>query len=184
MEKRSKKTEALTSSDTKEPSKSDTSHPAINTGDIITLDGFGGEVELNDGKKTTLKKLVDASNSGVVLFTYPRASTPGCKLPAFPPYGIFLYSLISMRTSVHQTCLVISFPLAARILLPDVHWLFRETHIFQVQNKPVYSATTMTNLYRLAYLSMAFQRIRLSQIPRSNLNKTYHIPLSVIPAPR
>jgi peroxiredoxin Q/BCP len=48
-------------------------------GDVISLDGFGGEVELNDGVTTTLKSLVDTSVSGVVLFTYPKASTPGCK---------------------------------------------------------------------------------------------------------
>jgi peroxiredoxin Q/BCP len=48
-------------------------------GDIITLEGFGGEIETNDGKKTTLKTLVEESGSGVVLFTYPKASTPGCK---------------------------------------------------------------------------------------------------------
>ncbi|GIJ82486.1 hypothetical protein Asppvi_000994 [Aspergillus pseudoviridinutans] len=47
-------------------------------GDTINLDNFGGEIELNDGTKTTLKHLVDASKSGIVLFTYPRASTPGC----------------------------------------------------------------------------------------------------------
>ncbi|RHZ56774.1 thioredoxin peroxidase DOT5 [Aspergillus thermomutatus] len=47
-------------------------------GDTIDLDGFGGEVELNDGMKTTLKHLVETSKSGIVLFTYPRASTPGC----------------------------------------------------------------------------------------------------------
>ncbi|KAI1380879.1 AhpC-TSA-domain-containing protein [Hypoxylon crocopeplum] len=46
--------------------------------DTITLDGFGGEVETNDGTKTTLKALVDESKSGVVIFTYPKASTPGC----------------------------------------------------------------------------------------------------------
>ncbi|KAK3905115.1 peroxiredoxin DOT5 [Staphylotrichum tortipilum] len=50
--------------------------PAV--GDTITLDGFGGEIETNDGAKTTLKALVDASKAGVVLFTYPKASTPGC----------------------------------------------------------------------------------------------------------
>lgn len=49
-------------------------------GDVVDLDGFGGEIETNDGEKTTLKKLVDESKSGVVLFTYPKASTPGCKL--------------------------------------------------------------------------------------------------------
>ncbi|KAI1751313.1 thioredoxin-like protein [Xylaria castorea] len=47
-------------------------------GDTISLDGFGGEVETNDGAKTTLKALVDESKAGVVLFTYPKASTPGC----------------------------------------------------------------------------------------------------------
>ncbi|AEO57067.1 hypothetical protein MYCTH_2314920 [Thermothelomyces thermophilus ATCC 42464] len=47
-------------------------------GDIINLDGFGGEIETNDGTKTTLKSLVDASKAGVVIFTYPKASTPGC----------------------------------------------------------------------------------------------------------
>ncbi|KAK0635918.1 thioredoxin-like protein [Bombardia bombarda] len=47
-------------------------------GDVISLEGFGGEIETNDGTKTTLKALVDASKAGVVLFTYPRASTPGC----------------------------------------------------------------------------------------------------------
>ncbi|KAF4334427.1 peroxiredoxin Q BCP [Fusarium beomiforme] len=50
--------------------------PAV--GDVVDLDGFGGEIETNDGEKTTLKKLVDESKSGVVLFTYPKASTPGC----------------------------------------------------------------------------------------------------------
>ncbi|KAK6000355.1 hypothetical protein QM012_003601 [Aureobasidium pullulans] len=47
-------------------------------GDKIDLDGFGGEVETNDGRKVTLKALVDESKEGVVLFTYPKASTPGC----------------------------------------------------------------------------------------------------------
>jgi len=54
-----------------------TGKPAV--GDVISLDGFGGEIETNDGAKTTLKALVDESKAGVVLFTYPKASTPGCK---------------------------------------------------------------------------------------------------------
>jgi len=54
-------------------------------GDVIILEGFGGEIENNEGAKTTLKDLVEASKSGVVLFTYPKASTPGCELlPAVP----------------------------------------------------------------------------------------------------
>jgi thioredoxin-dependent peroxiredoxin len=48
-------------------------------GNTISLDGFGGEIQKNDGTTTTLKALVDESKAGVVLFTYPKASTPGCK---------------------------------------------------------------------------------------------------------
>jgi len=47
-------------------------------GDTIDLTSFGGEVETNDGNKTTIAKLVEASKGGVVIFTYPKASTPGC----------------------------------------------------------------------------------------------------------
>ncbi|KEQ59983.1 alkyl hydroperoxide reductase/ thiol specific antioxidant/ Mal allergen, partial [Aureobasidium melanogenum CBS 110374] len=47
-------------------------------GDKIDFDGFGGEIETNDGRKVTLKALVDESKEGLVLFTYPKASTPGC----------------------------------------------------------------------------------------------------------
>lgn len=48
-------------------------------GDVVNLDDFGGEIETNDGEKTRLKKLVEDSKTGVVLFTYPKASTPGCE---------------------------------------------------------------------------------------------------------
>ena len=63
------------------PAASTGAKPAV--GDIINLDGFGGEIETNDGTKTTLKALVDESKAGVVLFTYPKASTPGCKLSMY-----------------------------------------------------------------------------------------------------
>ena len=58
---------------------SSSSKGAAVVGSAITLDGFGGEIETNGGEKTTLKKLVEESKGGVVLFTYPKASTPGCK---------------------------------------------------------------------------------------------------------
>lgn len=48
-------------------------------GDTIALGSFGGEVETHDGEKVTLAKLVEDSKAGVVLFTYPKASTPGCE---------------------------------------------------------------------------------------------------------
>ena len=51
----------------------------VATGVTIPLEGFGGEIETNDGTKVTLKKLVDESKNGVVIFTYPKASTPGCE---------------------------------------------------------------------------------------------------------
>ncbi|KAL4783244.1 thioredoxin-like protein [Aspergillus varians] len=70
----SKATEATT------PSSGETSsgETVPKVGDIVNLDGFGGNFEENDGTKTTLKALVDDSKSGIVLFTYPKASTPGC----------------------------------------------------------------------------------------------------------
>ena len=38
-------------------------------GESVSLEGFGGEVETNEGVKTTLAKLVEESKAGVVLFT-------------------------------------------------------------------------------------------------------------------
>lgn len=57
-----------------------TGAPAV--GDSIDLASFGGEVETHDGAKTTLAKLVEDSKAGVVLFIYPKASTPGCTTQA------------------------------------------------------------------------------------------------------
>lgn len=62
----------------KKTKDTDAAPPFPEVGSTIDLDTFGGEIETNDGEKTTLKKLVEASGSGVVLFTYPKASTPGC----------------------------------------------------------------------------------------------------------
>ncbi|KAL5612228.1 hypothetical protein BROUX41_000232 [Berkeleyomyces rouxiae] len=51
---------------------------AASVGDIISLADFGGEVQTQDDETVTLKSLLTQSKTGVVLFTYPRASTPGC----------------------------------------------------------------------------------------------------------
>ncbi len=50
----------------------------IAVGQTIALEGFGGELETHTGDKVTLSRLLEQSQSGVVLFTYPKASTPGC----------------------------------------------------------------------------------------------------------
>lgn len=70
-------------------------------GDTIDIASFGGEIETNDGDKTTLAKLVEESKAGVVLFTYPKASTPGCKSPSFP----VAYSSTNTGNYRHNTSL-------------------------------------------------------------------------------
>lgn len=53
----------------------------VEVGATIDLENFGGEIETHEGTKVTLKQLVEESKAGVVLFTYPKASTPGCEYP-------------------------------------------------------------------------------------------------------
>jgi thioredoxin-dependent peroxiredoxin len=65
------------------PAEKSASGP-LKVGDSVSLAGFGGEVETHEGSKTTLEKLVADSKTGVVLFTYPKASTPGCALYPCP----------------------------------------------------------------------------------------------------
>ncbi|KAL8939934.1 MAG: hypothetical protein Q9216_003091 [Gyalolechia sp. 2 TL-2023] len=77
---------------------------ATKVGDNVDLDGFGDEVETQNGEKTTLKKLVDESKKGVVLFTYPKASTPGCTTQAclfrdnYTPLTATGYSIFGLST--------------------------------------------------------------------------------------
>jgi peroxiredoxin Q/BCP len=92
-EKKSRKSQApAKQSDNQGSGEADSVDRALNVGDTVSLEGFGGEIQANDGTKTTLKKLVDESDSGVVLFTYPKASTPGCKFNcAFLLFPIFQF---------------------------------------------------------------------------------------------
>ena len=62
-----------------EPAVPATGATQAKAGETIVLPGFGGEIETHEGTKTSLAKLVEESKAGVVLFTYPKASTPGCK---------------------------------------------------------------------------------------------------------
>ena len=55
----------------------------LTVGDQLDLEGFGATVQTHDGTSVTVKELVEKSGAGVVLFTYPKASTPGCRLPLF-----------------------------------------------------------------------------------------------------
>jgi hypothetical protein len=55
----------------------------IAVGQTIALEGFGGELETHTGDKVTLSKLLEQSQAGVVIFTYPKANTPGCKSTPF-----------------------------------------------------------------------------------------------------
>ncbi|PWY63893.1 putative disrupter of telomere silencing protein Dot5 [Aspergillus heteromorphus CBS 117.55] len=81
-------------------------------GDVIHSDGFGGEFETNDGNKTTLKNLINASDNGIVIFTYPRASTPGCTKQAglfrdhydsFTKLGLSVYGLSADSPKTNTT---------------------------------------------------------------------------------
>jgi peroxiredoxin Q/BCP len=54
-----------------------TSSKAPEVGDAVDIATFGGDFETQDGKKVTFKEILDESESGVVFFTYPKASTPG-----------------------------------------------------------------------------------------------------------
>lgn len=61
------------------PAMGDSSSVDLVPGDIVNINGFGGDISIHTGEKTTLKSLLESSQNGVVLFTYPKASTPGCK---------------------------------------------------------------------------------------------------------
>ncbi|KIW91206.1 uncharacterized protein Z519_08102 [Cladophialophora bantiana CBS 173.52] len=69
------------SEETKEPAANGSAVKGtgkLTIGDKIDLDGFGGTVQTHDGTDVTLKELIEKSGAGVVIFTYPKASTPGC----------------------------------------------------------------------------------------------------------
>ena len=84
-------------------------------GDTITLEGFGGEVETNDGTKTTLKSLLDESKSGVVLFVYPKASTPGCKHK--PKSALICYMYMYIYTHIYIYRLISPLELLTQLTL-------------------------------------------------------------------
>ncbi|KAE9366233.1 hypothetical protein N431DRAFT_495972 [Stipitochalara longipes BDJ] len=60
----------------RETTTSEISPSKVAVGEIIDLEGFGGEIKTNEGWKTNLKELVDNSENGVIIFTYAKASGP------------------------------------------------------------------------------------------------------------
>ncbi|KAI1931940.1 thioredoxin peroxidase dot5 [Ophidiomyces ophidiicola] len=55
------------------------SAPEVPTvGTVLDLEQYQDEIQLQDGTQSSLKALIESSENGVVLFTYPKASTPGC----------------------------------------------------------------------------------------------------------
>ncbi|CRG85550.1 hypothetical protein PISL3812_02600 [Talaromyces islandicus] len=82
-------------------SESSSKVPVPKAGESISLKDFGGEIQTNDGETTSLDALVASSKSGVVIFTYPKASTPGCK------YMPMLYT-IGIATVLPETLLYVS----------------------------------------------------------------------------
>jgi hypothetical protein len=95
------KEEEKTEEKVEEPKETKKKSDKAEVGDVVDLDGFGGEIETNEGEKTTLKALVDESKAGVVLFTYPKASTPGCKLT--PPTYLTLFAQFTNPPSQAQS---------------------------------------------------------------------------------
>lgn len=90
--------EAAGAAETANPAESNTNGSAkgsgkLSVGEKIELEGFGGTVQTHDGTDVTVKELVDKSGAGIVIFTYPKASTPGCE---------FIYLLLLTITENHR----------------------------------------------------------------------------------
>ncbi|EEP76070.1 predicted protein [Uncinocarpus reesii 1704] len=58
------------------PKPSSLEVPTVGT--VLDLEQYQDEIQLQDGTATSLKALLESSKDGVVFFTYPKASTPGC----------------------------------------------------------------------------------------------------------
>jgi len=57
----------------------------LQTGDVIPdLAQFGDSILLQTGESTTFETILSKSKKGVVVFTYPKANTPGCKTLPLP----------------------------------------------------------------------------------------------------
>jgi len=74
--------------------KSSNKPPPLQTGDTIPdLAQFGNSILLQTGESTTFESILSKSKKGVVVFTYPKANTPGCKPPP-QPFLLFFCVLV------------------------------------------------------------------------------------------
>ncbi|KAF8460727.1 thioredoxin-like protein, partial [Kalaharituber pfeilii] len=69
--------EADAKADAKDTKADAKATPKLKVGDTLPTDL--GEITLDDGSKTTFGALLDDSDKGIVLFSYTKQSTPGCK---------------------------------------------------------------------------------------------------------
>jgi peroxiredoxin Q/BCP len=76
---------------------------SITVGSVLDLDDFGGVVSTHDGRTVTLKSLVGESKAGVIIFTYPKASTPGCE-SQLPPFLQAEPPNASVNAGTRQVC--------------------------------------------------------------------------------
>ena len=101
----SKKANSVKSSASSKTGESSANGHAVSrkvvVGDAIVPEDFGGEIETNGGEKVTLKRLIDQSANGVVIFTYPKASTPGCEFsPDIVSQNIYTRSSSNLQLSL------------------------------------------------------------------------------------
>jgi len=54
----------------------ETNAARVTVGDTLPLQGFGGEIKTDEGKKTTLEELVATSRNGVLIWTFAKAGGP------------------------------------------------------------------------------------------------------------
>ena len=101
------------------PVKGNSSRVELVAGEIINVNGFGGDILTHTGEKTTLKSLLESSQNGVMIFTYPKASTPGCK-------SLFLLPLSCVSRCIYGLI---------------THSILCQTKILQVPLRLVYSGT-------------------------------------------
>ena len=72
-------------------------------GDVVDFNSDIGSIEVTtgEGESVTLKTLHEQSDGGIIIFTYPKASTPGCESSHIIPdtdIGITI-GILTTRTS-------------------------------------------------------------------------------------